>query len=415
MQEGTQLVEALLKARPEIERILTENILPFWHPGCIDTEYGGYSLGPGGANAWEKPCRKFLIPHARVCWFFSRMAREGRLAEGISAAEHGFRFLRDCFWDRDEGGFFWEVTPDGQDPLDDGKRLYAEAFGLFAASEFARASNDPEAISLALESARILEDRYRDRVCGGYLREFSRDWTAVDPARPAAGKARLKSTNDHLHVLEALIALSSLPGQEGTHSRLQELVLILSNTVVRLDFGACTDWHRKDWTPLLGKGYRGVSYGHDLESFWLVREACRVVGLPDELILDWGGGLLDHCLRWGWDRTKGGVYFAGPLGGPAHSREKVWWVQAEALVAALLAYRLTGYPRYAEFFLRTLEWVTTRQVDWNGGGWYEKVQPNGRITRTKADHWKTPYHNGRAMMICSRLLGPGEAAGIGEL
>ena len=143
--------------------------------------------------------------------------------------------------------------------------------------------------------------------------------------------------------------------------------------------------------------------------------ASRAVGLPGSLILDWGRGLLDHSLRWGWDRKRGGVYFAGPLGGPAHSRKKVWWVQAEAMVAALLAYRLTGHPRYGRFFLSTFEWVSAHQVDWRQGAWHETVHPNGRITGEKAGHWNTPYHNGRAMIICSQLLEPRESDRFGEL
>jgi mannose/cellobiose epimerase-like protein (N-acyl-D-glucosamine 2-epimerase family) len=54
-------------------------------------------------------------------------------------------------------------------------------------------------------------------------------------------------------------------------------------------------------------------------------------------------------------------------------------------------------------------------VDWRHGAWYERVHPNGRITGEKAGLWKTPYHNGRAMMICSQLLKPCESDRIGEL
>jgi mannobiose 2-epimerase len=96
------------------------------------------------------------------------------------------------------------------------------------------------------------------------------------------------------------------------------------------------------------------------------------------------------------------------LGGPAFDRRKVWWVQAEVLVGALTGYRIWGDPRYANLYLATLAWIEERHVDWAGGDWHAYAHRNGTVSGDKAGLWKSPYHNGRAMMECLRLLQPGD-------
>ena len=424
LTEDEPLVHAVLETRGEVRRILMENILPFWFPACIDESGGGYQLvslgtsgSPGSTGGGES---KLTIPVARICWFFSRMAREKHLAEGLSAADHGFRFLRDHLWDGDEGGFFWEVSPDGSTPLNTRKRLYAQAFGLYAVAEYARASGNGEARAFAEEVAVFLEGRFRDSRWGGYWEELVREEDGSDRASSGARekpdpRARMKTFNAHLHMLEALSAFSKLSDADMWHTRIWETLLILTNTVYRGGYRTSTDWHREDWTPLLEKNFVDVSYGHDLEAVWMVQAASMDLGIPPSLFSTWGRALFDHALQWGWDRKRGGVYFRGPLGGPAYNREKVFWVQAEVLVSTLMAFRATGDPRYGELYLSTLDWVTHRQVDWSGGEWHAEIREDGRIEGAKAGLWKSPYHTGRSMMMCLRLLEPGKELCLGGL
>ena len=65
--------------------------------------------------------------------------------------------------------------------------------------------------------------------------------------------------------------------------------------------------------------------------------------------------------------ANGGFYDSGPLGQPADRRDKVWWVQAEALVSALTMYRLTADPKYAQVYLKTWAFINTKQTDWSTG------------------------------------------------
>lgn len=407
LKEEDPTSKSVLETRPLLEKILRENILPFWLEKTVDRDHGGFLLNHDSNGSWMGPNDKACIPQSRMVWFFSRVFRAAQCPDCLAVAEQGVRFLRESLWDEDRGGFFWSVSHDGDSVMDSSKRLYAQSFALFALSEYARASQDPEGVSFAREMAQALRSHFYDREFGGYLSELDSDMKPAGTQGPRRGTVRHKTVNEHLHVLEALNAYSHLGGEPWVMPALQELILILTGTTLRKTMGTNSDRHLADWTPVLAKGQAAVSYGHDLESTWLVAKSCSLTGLPFALVADWARSLLDHTLRWGWDRKEGGVYLSGPLGGPAHSRQKVWWVQAEALVGSLTAYRLIGDPRYAEFYLSTLDWVVSRHVDWKGGEWRATIEEDGAVTGDRAEIWKSPYHNGRAMIECIELLPPG--------
>ncbi|HUV12467.1 MAG TPA: N-acyl-D-glucosamine 2-epimerase, partial [Acidobacteriota bacterium] len=71
--------------------------------------------------------------------------------------------------------------------------------------------------------------------------------------------------------------------------------------------------------------------------------------------------------------------------------------------------QMTGEVRYWEVFRKTLSWIDQYQTDREGGGWYGVVLPDGRAQGDKANIWKTPYHNGRAVLECLRILRTGLA------
>jgi cellobiose epimerase len=392
---GAGLAARVRETRPRLERLLTEGIIPFWYPGCVDREAGGYRLNHDPSGRHKGPAPKMLMAQSHTCWFFARLAKSARLSEALPAARHGFEFLRDRLWDREHGGFLW-----GEE--DDRKLLLGQVTALYAIAEYAVVSGDPGAVTLADEVFSTIESRCRDREQGGYWSRFGKRW---DGGPEAGGIASLKAGYDHLHVLEAYTAYAAMADRPDVRARLHELIVIITGTVLRKTAGASSNLHRLDWTPLLDRENSRASYGHDLEAAWLVLDACRAVELPQPLVLDWCRSLVEHTLRWGWDRKEGGVYFAGPLVGPAHRREKVWWVQAETLLAALTLYQRMGDPRCAELYLSVLEWVENRQEDREGGDWHAIIHPSGKVTGDKADQWKDPYHHGRAMVRCLEILG----------
>jgi mannobiose 2-epimerase len=108
------------------------------------------------------------------------------------------------------------------------------------------------------------------------------------------------------------------------------------------------------------------------------------------------------------DRANGGFYDSGPFNAPADKREKVWWVQAEAVVSALRMYRMTQDAKYLAVFERTFDFIDKQLVDWETGEWHWAIDPQGQPQGDKANAWKAGYHNGRAMIECIRLLKDGK-------
>jgi len=147
-----------------------------------------------------------------------------------------------------------------------------------------------------------------------------------------------------------------------------------------------------------------VSFGHDVENVWLLMDACDAAKISNYLFQDLYRGLFGYSHKYGYDGVNGGFYDSGPFNQPADRRQKVWWVQSEALVSALRMYQLTGDPLYLDVFDKTLDFVEKQQIDWAGGEWHNMINESGKPAGAKASTWKAAYHNGRAMIECLELL-----------
>jgi mannose/cellobiose epimerase-like protein (N-acyl-D-glucosamine 2-epimerase family) len=395
------------ESRATLERLLLENILPFWHPDSLEAEAGGYRMNHDIDGRWLGPSDRGIVSQARTVWFFSRLARSpyGN-PDHLRAAEHGFHFLRDRLWDRQHGGFFWQVDWEGTTPTRPDKHLYGQAFGLYGLAEYYRASGNAEALELARRLFDLLDKHAYDREHGGYLESFRRDWSrpADDEINYMGVPSGLKLMNTHLHLLEAFSTYLRAVPDSRARDRLIELISIQSNAVVRKTVGACTDRHFRNWLPVTDPEQLIVSYGHDLENVWLLMDALESVRFSDSPFLDLFETLFDYSLRFGEDREAGGFFYFGPFNQPATGRHKDWWVQAEILPASLRMYRKTGEGRYLDLFHRTLRWVDEHQADWAAGEWFARVLPDGTRDGVKAGLWKSPYHNGRAMLECLEIL-----------
>ncbi len=389
----------------KFEKILTENIASFWYDKTIDRTNGGYTINFGTKGEPKGPGTKMIVTQARTVWLFSRMARAGyRKSEYLEAADVGYRFLKDKMWDAENGGFYWEVDATGNQKLKPRKHLYGQAFGLYALSEFYLASKRQDVLEFAERFFHLLEDKCHDKVQGGYIEFFDSDWTPAEEGSYMGAGGELKLMNTHLHLLEAMTTFYRASKLPLARERLLELINIESNAVIRKNLGACTDKYERDWTPRLDGDFARVSYGHDIENVWLLIDACDAAGVSNYPFMDLYHTLFDYSLRYGYDEVNGGFYDSGPFNQSADRRNKVWWVQAEAIASALHMYRVTGEPKYLSVFEKTSGFIENNMVDWANGEWHHYITPEGTIKGDKASPWKAGYHNGRAMIECLEIL-----------
>jgi mannobiose 2-epimerase len=409
---GALLILASIAAHAEIrppadyiaifEKTLRENILGFWHPKTLDTTHGGYAINHDAEGNFKGDAPKGIVTQARQVWLFSRSAREGygNKKDMLASATHGYDFLRTKMWDARNGGFYWSVDATGNEKRQPKKHLYGQAFGLYAVSEYARASGRTDALAFANEIFQVLEKHAHDKRYGGYREFFNEDWTPASPTDPSymSGGATVKLMNTHLHLMEAMTTFYLASKSGVARDRLIELVDIETNAVVRKGLVACTDQYERDWTPKLEGKLATVSYGHDLENVWLIVEARQALGLPVAPFVGLFKDLWAYSLKYGYDSERGGFFYTGPFNGAATDRQKSWWVQAEALVSALEMYKLTSDRRYYDVFEKTWQFLDKHQIDWKNGEWHSTVLPDGSTRGDKAQIWKGGYHNGRAMM-----------------
>jgi mannobiose 2-epimerase len=407
---GPSPAELQAQAR-RCRHILKTSLIDFYLPACVDPSNGGYfeSLKDGRfAPAGEK----FLTLQARQLWFFSTLAAANIDSEAaLAAATAGFAFLERHFRDRTHGGYFSKVSDAGQ-PTDRRKHVYLNAFALYGLTAYHQATGDDAALSAARDLFGTLEARAHDPANGGYRECFSEDWQpTTDPGEFShVGLPGTKTFNTHLHVLEALTALYRAWPDLVVRRRLDELLLINTSAVRLPQYGCTVDGFSPDWRPIETPGNLRASYGHDLEAAWLCLDAARALGHAPALLRGWAEGLVGYSLRRGYDRTHGGFYHTGPLGKDADDRSKVWWVQAEALVALLEMVRVTGRRDYYGAFAQTLDFVADHQVAGEGGWWARRRATGSPAGTSRTSSWQGAYHSGRAMLLCAGMLD--ELAGV---
>jgi cellobiose epimerase len=399
-------VGSMADARAAIERILTQNIVPFWLARLRDPDAPGYRLNHDARGLWKGPAPKRLVKHARVLWFLARLRQSGFASTACDALmAEGFTSLRRHFWDAAHGGFFWELDERCAVPTMPDKHLYGQAQALYGVAQYALVTGDAGAHAFADEIFDTIERRFHDAEFAGYREFFRQDWTRCPPDHYGylGAPPDRKLLNSHLHLLEAVTVYCRLGDNALARERLSELIEVAGGRALNERHGALTDNFGLDWTPSRGPQYERVSYGHDLEAIHLLDAARRCLGRDTAEGLDTYRRLFENAWRYGYGRD-GGVYDSGPLGEPADDHRRIWWGQAEALLGALTLYRLTDESRHADAFHRTLDWIVHRQVDWEHGDWHAEIAPDGTTGGDKANAWKGPYHNGRAMIEAIEIL-----------
>ena len=203
--------------------------------------------------------------------------------------------------------------------------------------------------------------------------------------------------NVHIHMLEALAELSKVDDRPIVKQRLRELFEIVRDRIA-VDPGALNLYLTRDWRPVPAHD----SFGHDVETAYLLVDAAEALGIPDDpRAWQVARNLVDHALDWGWDSQNGGFYDKGETFGPAHDTTKIWWTQAEGLNALLLMHRRYGSEsnRYEQAFLDQWRFIENYLIDKEFNGWYEAATAAGRRIGDgrKAQPWKANYHNARAL------------------
>ncbi len=402
-----------------------------WYPRAVDDELGGYWSDFN--YGWEREGlqNKMIVSQARHIWSTATMALYFDDSRYTDMAEQGFEFIKDHLWDEEHGGFYTQKGRFGDTLrlLSNTKSAYGNAFAIFGLSALYKASGNDTALDWAKKTFYWLEEHAHDKEYGGYFDVLQQDGSwLLEVDDNTAGYENFirkdwKDQNSSIHLMEAFTALYEVWPDDLLRERLEELLLIIRDKITT-DKGYLTLHLQRDWTPVSFRDstetYRTqnfyldhVSFGHDVETAFLMLEASHILGLENDTItLKKARKMVDHALDNGWDSRlggfyDGGYYYAGSEICVIKDAAKVWWAQAEGLNALLLMARL--FPeeeRYFRHFEEQWKYINQYMIDEVNGGWYhEGLDTNPMAaTHAKANIWKTSYHNARALMNVAQML-----------
>jgi cellobiose epimerase len=379
------------------------HLLPFWCGPALDREQGGWMGWLSNDLVPDRTQPKGLILNSRILWTFSAVCQARPEPRFRQMAERAFDYVMNRFWDTQHGGAFWRLDDAGR-VLDDSKKIYGQAFYLYAVTEFHRAFGSPDALARARAQFELIERHAHDGGFGGYLEVRRRDWTEADSEARLSDKDmnEKKSMNNHLHVLEAYTNLYRVWREPRLARRLRELIRLFEQHILDSRRTHLNHFFDEAW------GVRSESYtfGHDIEASWLLCEAAEVLrdetlrGRVRKLALPIAEAVRDEGLD-----ADGGLCYEGKAGAIL-DRGKEWWPQAEAVVGFLNAFQLSGAATFLHAARGVWDWIESRLVDRVHGEWFWRIDEHGApdLSLPKLSEWKGPYHAARACLETLRRL-----------
>lgn len=374
----------------EVKEHLLHTIIPFWK-NLRDNEHGGYYGWLGYDLALDKKAVKGCILNSRITWFFANAYTLLKDESLLNEAKHGFAFMKDYCFDKENGGIYWSITYDGK-PEDTTKHTYNQAFCIYALSSYYEASKDEEALAMAKELFHIIEEKCTDEV--GYLEAFDREFHLIENDKLSEnGVIADKTMNTLLHVFEAYTELYRVSKDTEVKKRLEWILDTIADKIYNPKL------HRQE--VFFDKNYNSIldlhSYGHDIETAWLLNRGVDVLG--EEAYQKKMGPIIDDLTAQVYKVAFDGHSLANECEKGVVNTHRIWWVQAETVIGFLNGYQRNPEKKeYLEAAKSEWQFIKDYVIDKREGSeWFWEVDENGKPypDRPIVEPWKCPYHNGR--------------------
>lgn len=377
------------------QEMLNNVILPFWMSLKDETHGGYYGLVDFDLQV-DRQAEKGCILNSRILWFFSEAAMLTGRADAAACARHVYQWFEDHCFDRENGGVYWSCDALGR-PLDTTKHTYNQAFAIYALSAYYRLTGQQAALDRALELFRLIESRCTD--AEGYLEAFTVDWKPESNEKLSEnGVMADKTMNTLLHVFEGYAGLYQASRDPAVGQAMRRILGIYAGKVYSPAL------HRQ--LVFFDKHYNSIidlySYGHDIESSWLIDWGCALLG---DAALTARIGAIDSDLAHSvYQHAYRDHSLLNECERGVDDTTRVWWVQAEAVLGFVNEYEKSGGEAYAAAAADIWHYITDKLVDKRPGGkWFWSVDASGVPASRQpiVEPWKCPYHNGR---MCMELI-----------
>lgn len=380
----------------EMKQHLQDVILPFWK-GLKDEEFGGYYGFMDTELNLDKKAVKGCILNSRILWFFSNawaVLQDESLKE---YADHAYEFMKKYCYDEERGGVYWSVTYDGK-PEDTTKHTYNQAFAIYALSSYYDVSGNKEALALAQKLRDVVEEKCFDEV--GYKEALDIHFNPAENDKLSEnGVMADRTMNTLLHVFEAYTELYRVSKDEIAATKLRWMMDLVADKIYNPALHRQEVFFDNNYTSLIDLH----SYGHDIETAWLVDRGASVLG--DEAYISKMAPITADLEQNVYKLAYSENSFKNECERGVDDERRIWWVQAEAVVGFYNGWQKdNSKTHYLEAAENIWKFIQDKVVDKRPGSeWFSEVDVNGKPYMHKPilEPWKCPYHNGR---MCLEMI-----------
>jgi len=375
-----------------------DNILSFWEYNSVDQIHGGFIGQIDENNVRNYKANKGLILNARILWTFSAAYKQTKNQTHFELSQRAYQYLITYFYDKLNKGFYWLLSPDGK-VIDGKKHIYSQTFVIYGLSEYYSISDDTDALDLAIETYRLIIEKSKDLVNGGFNEAFSMDWKELSDLRLSDKDVNVQKTmNTHLHIVEAFANLYESWADEELKSEIISNLYLINDKFIDKKSGHLKLFFDNKWQDHTD----AISYGHDVEAAWLLLRCTEIVA-DDKLIevyKEVAIKLIDSSIS--AIDADGGLWYEKGINSGVLIKEKHWWPQSEFVIGSINAYQLTSDIRYLEYCQNNWTFLKNHIKD-PTGEWYWGIDTDGHQMKNqdKVGFWKCPYHNVR---MCLELI-----------
>lgn len=374
---------------------LLDNVIPFWLRHGMDREQGGIitSLDRDGTVV---DTDKSVWFQGRAGWMFATLYNTvERRAEWLEAARSCVEFIwRHCF--APDGKMWFTVTREGR-PLRMRRYVYSESFAAIAFAACAKAGGDARAAEDAVKTfATFLR----------YSFEPGLMTPKFEPTRP------MKDIGAHMIGIATAQELRANLGDVNVAGRsctewIDRSIAEIERDFMKPELEALMEVVAPDGGIIDHLDGRTLNPGHAIEAAWFIMHEGQLRG--DQRLIRIGLTILDWMWKRGWDEECGGIYYFRDLRGlPVQEYwhdMKFWWPHNEAIIATLLAWKLTGDAKYARWHQMAHDWSFAHFPDPEHGEWYGYLHRDGSVSsQLKGSMWKGPFHLPRMLWYCCQAL-----------
>ncbi len=379
-------------------RTLVDDVLPFWLRHGVDTQYGGIitSLDRDGSIL---DTDKSIWFQGRAAWMYATAyLTVERRPEWMHAAASCIGFLR-RFGSDPTGKMYFLVSREGR-PIRMRRYVYSESFAAIAFAAYAKVSGQSQAAEEALRAFdRYLDFSFTPGRIPAKVDSNSRPMIGLGPRMIAIATAQ-----------ELRLHLGPVRARGRTiDDWINEWIADIRRLFYKPDLGVLMETVEPDGAIIDHFDGRLLNPGHAIEASWFIMHEGHLRN--DREMVRLGLNILDCMWSRGWDEQHGGLFYFRDLKNlPVQEYwhdMKFWWPHNEALIATLLAWKLTDEKRFIDMHEQVHLWSFRQFADPEHGEWYGYLHRDGTpSSKVKGTLWKGPFHLPRMLNYCQQLLTP---------